>query len=156
MLLTMILMMKTRNRQRQTAISQTNRISTKTELDKDHSLDTNIVCMFTDATADCPNIIKRVKNQIENNLAGVSYSKYANFPSCSGAVVNTEHDIMRIMMTHSLIAESDWGERYWDNYSQLKTMKTYWDPANVFNHCHSVGSTDNTCCPDYQVINVIL
>merc|ERR1712227_468935 len=82
-----------RNRQRQTAISQTNRISTKTELDKDHSLDTNIVCMFTDATADCPNIIKRVKNQIENNLAGVSYSKYANFPSCS---------------------ESDWGERYWD------------------------------------------
>jgi len=118
-----------RNRQRQTAISETNPISTNTELDKEHSLDTNIVCMFTDATADCPNIIKRVKNTIENNLAGVSYSKYANFPSCS---------------------ESDWGERYWENYSQLKTMKTYWDPANVFNHCHSVGSTDNTCCPDYQ------
>ena len=79
-----LMMMMTRNRQRQTAISETNPISTNTELDKEHSLDTNIVCMFTDATADCPNIIKRVKNTIENNLAGVSYSKYANFPSCSG------------------------------------------------------------------------
>ena len=42
--------------------------------------------MFTDATADCPNLIKRVKTEIENNLAGAGagYSKYANFPSCSG------------------------------------------------------------------------
>ena len=47
--------------------------------------------------------------------------------------------------------ESDWGVRYWENYSQLQTIKRTWDPRNVFNHCHSVGSTDNTCCPDYQV-----
>ena len=42
--------------------------------------------MFTDGTADCPNLIKRVKTEIENNLAGAGagYSKYANFPSCSG------------------------------------------------------------------------
>jgi|OM-RGC.v1.031306822 Berberine and berberine like. len=41
--------------------------------------------------------------------------------------------------------------RYWENYSQLQTIKRTWDPRNVFNHCHSVGSSDNTCCPDYQV-----
>ena len=42
--------------------------------------------MFTDATADCPALIKRVKTEIEGNLAraGAGYSKYANFPSCSG------------------------------------------------------------------------
>jgi len=120
-----------RNRQRRAAISETQPISTKTELDKPNAIDTNIVCMFTDATADCPALIKRVKTEIESNLAstGANYSKYANFPSCS---------------------ESDWGVRYWDNYSQLQTIKRTWDPRNVFNHCHSVGSTDNTCCPDYQ------
>ena len=45
---------------------------------------------FTDATADCPNLIKRVKTGIERNLAGVGYSKYANFPSCSGLVLLTK------------------------------------------------------------------
>lgn len=120
-----------RNRQRRAAISETQPISTKTELDKPNAIDTNIVCMFTDANADCPALIKRVKTEIESNLAraGAGYSKYANFPSCS---------------------ESDWGVRYWENYSQLQTIKRTWDPRNVFNHCHSVGSTDNTCCPDYQ------
>ena len=73
-----------RNRQRQTALSQQSPISTNKELSHPHVLDTNIVCMFTKATADCPNLIKRVKSQIETNLAGKSYSKYANFPSCSG------------------------------------------------------------------------
>ena len=55
--------------------------------------------------------------------------KYANFPSCSG---------------------SDWGTRYWDHYSRLEKVKKYWDPANTFHHCHSVGSSNNTCCPDYE------
>ena len=75
-----------RNRQYQTPISQTVPISTNTDPDKHYSLDTNIVCMFTNPTADCPNIIKRVKSQIESNLGSGSdsYSKYANFPSCSG------------------------------------------------------------------------
>jgi len=118
-----------RNRQRETSIAQEVPISTRTDESLHYSLDTNIVCMFTDANADCPNIIKRVKTQIENNLSGSTYSKYANFPSCS---------------------ESDWGERYWENYSKLQTMKNTWDPNNVFNHCHSVGSTNNTCCPDFE------
>jgi len=120
-----------RNRQGQTRLGREVPISTNTELDKPDSLDTNIVCMFTNGTADCPNIIKRVKNTIETNLrtSGSEYSKYANFPSCS---------------------ESDWGPRYWENYGLLQNVKKYWDPANTFHHCHSVGSTDNTCCPDYS------
>merc|ERR1712123_77581 len=118
-----------RNRQRQTAPSQSSPISTNTELENPHVLDTNIVCMFTKANADCPNLIKRVKSQIETNLAGKSYSKYANFPSCS---------------------ESDWATRYWRNYTQLLDIKATWDPANQFNHCQSVGSTDISCCPAYD------
>ena len=58
-------------------MSATGRISTNTELDKHFALDTNIVCMFTNATAACPAVIKRVKTKIESNLsgAGASYSK---------------------------------------------------------------------------------
>merc|ERR1711892_146277 len=118
-----------RNRQRQTSISQSAPISTNTELEDPNVLDTNIVCMFTKANADCPNIIKRVKTTIESNLAGKSYSKYANFPSCS---------------------ESDWATRYWRNYTQLLDIKNTWDPTNQFHHCQSVGSTDISCCPDYE------
>merc|ERR1719474_2608470 len=66
---------------------------------------TNIVCMFTKENADCPNLIKRVKEAIEENLATSSYSKYANFPSCS---------------------ESDWATRYWRNYTQLEDIKRTW------------------------------
>merc|ERR1711892_1075893 len=115
-----------RNRQRQTSISRSAPISTNTELEDPNVLDTNIVCMFTKANADCPNIIKRVKTKIESNLAGKSYSKYANFPSCS---------------------ESDWATRYWRNYTQLLDIKSTWDPANQFNHCQSVGSTNISYCP---------
>ena len=38
--------------------------------------------------------------------------------------------------------------RYWgQNYDRLLKIKNYWDPGNVFHHCHSVGSTSNDCCP---------
>ena len=57
-----------RNRQRQTRLAREVPIATNTELDKPDSLDTNIVCMFTNGTADCPNLIKRVKYTIEANL----------------------------------------------------------------------------------------
>jgi len=118
-----------RNRQRETSVAISNPISTNTELDKKNTLDTNIVCMFTKENADCPNLIKRVKGTIEQNLATSSYSKYANFPSCS---------------------ESDWASRYWRNYTQLEDIKKTWDPTNTFHHCQSVGSTDNSCCPAYD------
>merc|ERR1719206_151759 len=121
-----------RNRQRETSVAIKNPISTNTELEKKNTLDTNIVCMFTKENADCPNLIKRVKGAIEENLATSSYSKYANFPSCS---------------------ESDWATRYWRNYTQLEDIKRTWDPTNKFHHCQSVGSTDNSCCPAYDQTN---
>ena len=38
--------------------------------------------------------------------------------------------------------------RYWGNsYPRLLKIKNYWDPANFFRHCHSVGSTNEDCCP---------
>ena len=73
-----------RNRQMQTSIAEVSPISTNTELEHPNVLDTNIVCMYSEATAECPNLVKRVKSKIESNLSGKSYSKYANFPSCSG------------------------------------------------------------------------
>merc|ERR1719292_128697 len=91
-----------RNRQRETSVAMSNPISTNTELDKKNTLDTS------------------------------SYSKYANFPSCS---------------------ESDWATRYWRNYTQLEDIKRTWDPTNKFHHCQSVGSTDNSCCPAYDQTN---
>ena len=40
-----------------------------------------------------------------------------------------------------------WQRRYWgNNYEKLLKIKSFWDPHNVFNHCHSVGSTSNDCC----------
>ncbi len=37
--------------------------------------------------------------------------------------------------------------RYWgENYGRLLEIKHQWDPHNVFNHCHSVGSTEEQCC----------
>ena len=80
------------------------------------------------------------------------YSKYINWPSCDS---------------------EDWMWRYWgNNYNTLLhikvshphhhgitmvsasppwetniTLQDYWDPGNTFNHCQSVGSQDNECCP---------
>ena len=39
--------------------------------------------------------------------------------------------------------------RYWSdkNYEFLVRTKRIWDPQNVFNHCHSIGSNVEDCCP---------
>ena len=74
-----------RNRQSQTAISLTSPISTERSEDNPNSLDTNLVCMFKDSTSNCPALVERVKASIESKISSLepSYSKYANFPSCS-------------------------------------------------------------------------
>ena len=36
----------------------------------------------------------------------------------------------------------DWAERYWgSNLPALLSIKSTWDPDNVFHHCQSVGSS---------------
>jgi len=121
-----------RNRQSQTAISLTSPISTERSEDNPESLDTNLVCMFKESTSSCPALVERVKSSIESKISGMepTYSKYANFPSCSA---------------------SDWATRYWgQSFSQLQEIKEEWDPCNIFNHCQSVGTTSSSgscCCP---------
>ncbi len=36
---------------------------------------------------------------------------------------------------------------YGDNYDRLVKIKEFWDTDNLINHCHSVGSTMEECCP---------
>ena len=75
------------------------------------------------------NVQHRIKKSMEHKLEkyNMSYSKYTNWPSCDS---------------------TDWMTRYWgENYNRLLAIKAYWDPHNIFNHCQSVGSTDNMCCP---------
>ena len=33
-------------------------------------------------------------------------------------------------------------------YKWMLKTKSYWDPNNIFNHCFSVGSTREDCCPN--------
>ena len=87
---------------------------------------------YQDVLSSCPGIVEELKGQLESALvtAEPEYSKYYNFPSCSSG---------------------DWAERYWgSNLPSLLSIKTAWDPDNVFNHCQSVGSSQEdgqTCCP---------
>ena len=74
-----------RNRQSQTAISLNSPISTERSEDNPDSLDTNLVCMFKESSSNCPALVERVKSNIESKISSMepTYSKYANFPSCS-------------------------------------------------------------------------
>ena len=73
-----------------------------------------------------------IKDKIEAKAAVIdpTYTKYVNFPSCSNP---------------------SWAEKYWgEGVSTLQTIKSEWDPDNLFNHCQSIGSTPvsgQDCCP---------
>lgn len=102
---------------------------TNTDNNLVRAVDSNMVCLFSDRRARCPREVLKVKTSLERRLHkyNMSYSKYSNFPSCDSR---------------------DWMTKYWgDNYPRLLAIKARWDPTNVFNHCQSVGSTDNSCCP---------
>merc|ERR1719312_322041 len=115
-------------------------ISTETTDHLPKSLDTNLVCMFSDPASQCPNIVSEIKTEVESFIISQEpgYSKYYNFPSCSSV-------------------SGDWAERYWgDNLPALLNIKDEWDPENVFNHCQSVGSSDlsgQACCPFSEVVD---
>eukprot|EP00088_Acartia_fossae_P064928 TRINITY_DN7997_c2_g1_i2.p1 TRINITY_DN7997_c2_g1~~TRINITY_DN7997_c2_g1_i2.p1 ORF type:complete len:219 (-),score=43.78 TRINITY_DN7997_c2_g1_i2:1009-1665(-) len=119
-----------RHRQGQTTISKQHPISTRTDQQMDNSAEINLTCMFEPAKTQCAEVVNRLRAKIDNNLNGVNYSKYYNFPSCS-----TKTDI-------------DWKRLYWgDNVNQLMSIKQFWDPADMFHHCQSLRNTDQTCCP---------
>ena len=78
-------------------------IATETSSHLPKSLDTNLVCMFSQPNSQCPQVVEDIKTVLERELveSEPDYSKYYNFPSCSSE-------------------SSDWAERYWgDNLDSL-------------------------------------
>ena len=79
----------------------------------------------------CPRTVRRAKT-LMRNLAirnGEKLTQYWNTPSCDES--------------------KDFKTRYWSpkNYEMLLNAKKSWDPENIFNHCQSIGSTNENCCP---------
>jgi len=116
-------------RNRQDVPGLINPISTNTDNNAVFSTDTNVFCLAQEVTSSqCILLTLRLKKSLESTLdaGNVRYSKYLNWPSCDS---------------------TDWALRYWEDYPRLLKIKEFWDPGNMFHHCQSVGSTDNSCCP---------
>ena len=71
-------------------------IATETSNHLPKSLDTNLVCMFSQPSSQCPALVEDIKTRLERKLlvSEPEYSKYYNFPSCSAV-------------------SGDWADRYW-------------------------------------------
>ena len=94
-----------RNRQQILGENYSNKISTNTNNNLRHAVDSNLVCLFKDRWSECPREIIRVKKKMENYLErrDLPYSKYINWPSCDS---------------------EDWMWRYWgNNYDTLLDIK---------------------------------
>merc|ERR1719468_1281214 len=86
-------------------------------------------CMFRRTNSQCPDRVRALKEplSLDTSVVKVSRFQYGNTPSCE---------------------KIDFGHRYWGaHYPRLLKIKQAWDPGNVFHHCHSVGSTEQNCCP---------
>ena len=79
----------------------------------------------------CPRTVRRAKTLMRNMALrnGEKLTQYWNTPSCDES--------------------KDFKTRYWSskNYEMLLKAKKAWDPENVFNHCQSIGSDNENCCP---------
>ena len=79
----------------------------------------------------CPKVVRRAKTTMRNIAIqkGERLTQYWNTPTCDES--------------------NDFTKRYWSsqNYEMLLKAKSFWDPENVFNHCQSIGSTKENCCP---------
>ena len=60
-----------------------------------------------------------------------------------GEVGNLQHIIIWRKLTKILLI---FFRYFGENYKQLKLIKDTWDPDNLFNHCHSIGSKEENCC----------
>jgi FAD/FMN-containing dehydrogenase len=80
--------------------------------------------------ASCPARVRAVREGMVGRSVelGGADSQYVNTPSCQAG---------------------EFGARYWgSNYPQLQQVKAVWDPANMFNYCHSLGGDSGIhCCP---------
>ena len=63
-----------------------NPIATERSEDNPNSLDINLVCMYKKSTSNCPALVERVTSRIQGKVSTMepTFSKNANFPSCSG------------------------------------------------------------------------
>ena len=78
----------------------------------------------------CPLEVKGVQKKMMSNAKALGElpHQYSNTPSCDDTFY-------------------PFGPRYWGNsYPRLLEIKKHWDPNNVFNYCHSVGSKVEQCC----------
>ena len=92
----------------------------------------DLTCLYEpNIKSKCPKIVRNAKESMTNLATrfGEKLTQYYNTPSCD----SRENFMNRY-----------WGER---NKEMLLKAKQFWDPQNVFNHCHSVGSTIENCCP---------
>ncbi len=83
----------------------------------------------TRKTESCKQAVNGIDQRM-TELAGPTLNQYMNTPSCHNGNGKKFY------------------KRYWnENYDRLMRIKRIWDPDNVFNHCHSLGSTNEECCP---------
>ena len=90
-------------------------------------------CLFRNKNSRCPKAVSKLKRELslDESVPKISQFQYGNTPSCEPI---------------------DFGSRYWgSHYPRLTRIKKIWDPRNIFNHCHSVGSTEQFCCPYWQL-----
>ena len=91
-----------------------------------------LTCMYDPrGHSRCPRILRNVKDLFRRKALalGDRPTQYANTPSCD--------------------KKTGFSERYFSPgiYEKLLATKWHWDPENKFNHCQSIGSTDESCCP---------
>ena len=96
------------------------------------NIQADFLCLYKPKiNSKCPKIVKRAKTLMVKEAIrhGEKLTQYLNTPSCDSSV--------------------SFSQRYWSekNYNMLLKAKEHWDPENVFNHCQSIGSKDNNCCP---------
>ena len=91
-------------------------------------LQSELTCMHPPQDKRCQKVVAYTRAiLLADSLAlGGSDAQYVNTPSCQG---------------------EGWAERYFGHhYPALLGVKQVWDPDNIFNYCHSVGSQDHDCC----------
>ena len=92
------------------------------------NLQSDLTCLFPPGEDACRKLVEKTREEVlasSLDHGGVD-SQYVNTPSCQG---------------------EGWEKRYFGtNYEELVRVKNAWDPDNIFNYCHSVGSRDHDCC----------